>query len=49
MNLMEKIFQNLKTKLSEILVEKIIPISSEIKKLLERFRLFRRYFVRRFK
>mgnify|MGYP006114082075 CR=1 FL=1 len=32
---MEKIFLNLKKKLSEILTEKIEPISKEIKKLLE--------------
>ena len=34
MNLMEKIFQNLKKNLSQVLVEKINPISKEIKKLI---------------
>ena len=33
MNLVEKIFLNLKKKLAEIVVEKISPISNEINKL----------------
>ena len=33
MNLVEKVFQNLKKKLTELVVEKISPISDEINKL----------------